>query len=166
MQHRNLTLYLLVLTSIAGIVAIALGGGLWGQHQPWVGQWQHRVFQPFCHQIPERSFWIAGQPMAVCSRCIGIYIGFALGWMSLSLLSRANLFSWLNRKHLLIGAIAINLIDLAGNFVGLWQNTLLSRLVLGVALGLAAAIIFLGSFFNRKIKNTGIHHGRIKSTGI
>ena len=139
---------------------------MWGQQEPWIGQWQHRLFQPFCHQIPDRSFWIAGQPMAVCSRCIGIYSGFALGWLGLSIFRKPKLFSWSNRKRLLIGAVVINLVDLAGNFVGLWQNTLLSRLLLGEALGLTAAMIFMGSFFNHKIKTKGTHHGRIKSTGI
>ena len=28
-----------------------------------------------CHQIAERSFSLAGQPLAVCARCLGIYVG-------------------------------------------------------------------------------------------
>src|ERR1043165_9302763 len=39
----------------------------------------YRVFAALCHQIPERSFYLAGQPLAVCARCFGIYAGFALG---------------------------------------------------------------------------------------
>lgn len=31
-----------------------------------------------CHQIPERSFFINGKQMPVCSRCTGIIIGFFL----------------------------------------------------------------------------------------
>lgn len=30
-----------------------------------------------CHQRPERSFRLAGQPMAVCARCLGMYAGAA-----------------------------------------------------------------------------------------
>jgi uncharacterized membrane protein len=36
-------------------------------------------FSPICHQIPERSFFINGHPLAVCARCTGIYAGFFLG---------------------------------------------------------------------------------------
>ena len=32
-----------------------------------------------CHQLEERTWTIAGVPMAVCSRCAGIYAGVALG---------------------------------------------------------------------------------------
>jgi len=31
-----------------------------------------------CHQNPLRSFWIFGYPMALCSRCSGIYLGSIL----------------------------------------------------------------------------------------
>ena len=39
----------------------------------------YTAFSKFCHQIPERSFEIAGHPLAVCARCTGIYFGFAAG---------------------------------------------------------------------------------------
>src|SRR3989344_4602285 len=29
-----------------------------------------------CHQKPERSYSIAGEALIVCSRCLGIYVGF------------------------------------------------------------------------------------------
>ena len=32
-------------------------------------------FSFFCHQSPERSFALAGLPLAVCHRCSGIYLG-------------------------------------------------------------------------------------------
>lgn len=32
-----------------------------------------------CHQLPERSFLLAGTPLPVCARCTGIYAGAALG---------------------------------------------------------------------------------------
>lgn len=33
------------------------------------------LFSGSCHQMPDRSFWIMGYPMAICSRCAGIYTG-------------------------------------------------------------------------------------------
>ena len=37
------------------------------------------AFRSLCHQIPGRSFAIDGTPLAVCHRCIGIYLGLAVG---------------------------------------------------------------------------------------
>jgi uncharacterized membrane protein len=37
------------------------------------------LFSNFCHQIPERSFYITEFPFAVCHRRFGIYLGMALG---------------------------------------------------------------------------------------
>ena len=31
-----------------------------------------------CHQKPERSYSMAGEPLIVCSRCLGIYAGFLI----------------------------------------------------------------------------------------
>src|SRR5947207_11465936 len=38
----------------------------------------YKTFSLVCHQIPERSFHLAGYKFAVCSRCTGLYSGFAL----------------------------------------------------------------------------------------
>lgn len=38
-----------------------------------------QFFAPICHQMPERSFYLYGEPLAVCARCSGIYIGFWMG---------------------------------------------------------------------------------------
>lgn len=32
----------------------------------------------FCHQIPERSFFIKGHQFPVCARCTGFYTGLAV----------------------------------------------------------------------------------------
>ncbi len=46
----------------------------------------YEVFAPVCHQIVERSFHLAGHPLAVCHRCFGFYVGFTLGLGVLPLL--------------------------------------------------------------------------------
>src|SRR6267143_3050079 len=38
----------------------------------------YKAFSFVCHQIPERSFHLAGHKFAVCSRCSGLYAGFAV----------------------------------------------------------------------------------------
>lgn len=152
MKVRQRGLYFLVLMLGFLIVIVALGGGLFNQGSPWYMQWQHKLFLHLCHQIPERSFWFNGQPMAVCSRCIGIYSAFAAGWMILPLSSQLNFKIGFSSKKLVLAAILINFIDIIGSTVGFWENTLLSRAVLGATVGATAAFIFLGDFFNSTTK--------------
>jgi uncharacterized membrane protein len=37
------------------------------------------AYSPVCHQIPQRSLVLGGQPLTVCARCTGLYLGGALG---------------------------------------------------------------------------------------
>ena len=48
--------------------------------------WLYFFFKPICHQIPERSFFISGFPLAVCHRCLGLYAGFWFGVLLLPVL--------------------------------------------------------------------------------
>jgi uncharacterized membrane protein len=41
-----------------------------------------------CHQIPERSFHIAGQQLPLCARCTGIYMGALAGFVLMRLWGR------------------------------------------------------------------------------
>lgn len=40
------------------------------------------LLHPVCHQRPERSFHLWGEPLSVCHRCTGLYLGFALGTLA------------------------------------------------------------------------------------
>ena len=48
----------------------------------------YQFFHQICHQIPERSFAWDGAPLAVCHRCLGIYLGFAAGLLAAGRLTR------------------------------------------------------------------------------
>jgi uncharacterized membrane protein len=96
-----------------------------------------RGFALICHQRPERSFWIFGGAVAVCSRCLGIYLGAALG-----LLFRTS------RRiavRLLIGAAALNLLDAVTELAGLHGNWLIIRFAFGLLLGAAAVLLISSS---------------------
>lgn len=102
-----------------------------------VGLALQRGFALICHQRPERSFWLFGGSVAVCSRCLGIYLGAAFG-----LLFRAS------RKvalRLLIAAAALNLLDAASELAGLHGNWLGVRFALGLALGVTGAMMISSS---------------------
>lgn len=157
-------LYFSVLLMTVFVFLTALGGGLFGQTGFWQTQWQHQAFANLCHQIPERSFWIGGQPMAVCSRCFGIYTGFLTGWLMLPLWTVVNFNITMSYKKIFFLLIGINIIDVLGNLLGIWQNTLASRFILGFPVGFATAELFSGSFF-KKIKQKESYYGGITKSG-
>jgi uncharacterized membrane protein len=100
---------------------------------PAIGFALYRGFAIVCHQRPERSFWISGASVAVCSRCLGIYFGAAAG-----LLFRA---SRRIAMRLLIAATAFNLFDAMTELAGLHGNWLLIRFACGLLLGTAGALL-------------------------
>jgi uncharacterized membrane protein len=95
-------------------------------------------FGKFCHQIPERSFYLDGHPLAVCARCTGIYFGAALGVLCYPLVRSLRHGSAPARKWLLIALVPMAL-DFGLDFFGVWQNTHLSRSVTGALVGAIAA---------------------------
>lgn len=130
-----------------GIVLVATGGGLFGSETYWFADWQHRAFRMLCHQDPSRSFWIDGTPMAVCTRCYGIYSGFALLWLSMPLLGFI-VKEMRSAKKILLAAVVINVIDVVGNMFGFWQNTLVSRFLFGNVIGFCVVLLLAGDFLN------------------
>ncbi len=54
--------------------------------------------------------------------------------------------SWM--KNLTVVLLLFNFIDAGADFIELWQNTLMSRAILGGLLGGSAALIFIGDFFD------------------
>jgi uncharacterized membrane protein len=98
----------------------------------------YNSFSRFCHQLPERSFYLNGHPFAVCARCTGIYFGFATGVLLYPLVRTFKRSDAPARKWLLIALVPIAL-DFALDFFGVWQNTHLSRSVTGALLGAVVA---------------------------
>lgn len=41
-----------------------------------------------CHQLPEHSFWVGGQPLPLCARCTGTFLGIWAGLIALRFLAR------------------------------------------------------------------------------
>ncbi len=156
----NKKLYVLVLVGIGFLVLAAFGGGLFNQQGLWFEHWQHKAFRGLCHQDPQRAFWLAGTPMAVCSRCFGIYAGFLAAWLIVPAgINRLHSFEQYKGK-LLAGAVGLNFVDFLGNFIGIWQNTLGTRFGLGMLVGMTAALT-IGYVLTEKTQSNlkGMHYG-------
>jgi uncharacterized membrane protein len=100
---------------------------------PWLAAHSHFVasaflyalFSRICHQVPERSFALAGFPLAVCHRCAGLYLGLLLGCF---VPGRMPIFL-LGGAGLLIG------FDIFAPAAGLWANTAVTRFGTGLLFG-------------------------------
>ncbi len=127
-SSRMWSLLPLGLLGLAILAPALIASGHWG-----LGFILHNTFALVCHQQPERSFWIFGTPVAVCARCLGIYLGAAIG-----LLLRTPRPP---SMRLLIAAAVINLLDVVTEFAGLHGNWSGPRFALGLMLGAAGAMM-------------------------
>lgn len=148
----NRLLWFGVLLMSGGLLFVATGGGLTGNEGYWVTEWQHRAFRTLCHQDPARSFYLNGRPMAVCTRCYGIYTAFALFWLAIPMLGPLVRKARTHLKPLLVGALLLNLADVVGNVLGFWENTLVSRFALGALMGMTAVLLLAGDFITLNTK--------------
>lgn len=92
----------------------------------------YAFYDTVCHQIAERSFHLSGEPLAVCHRCTGLYLGFLAGLLAVPRWHRAR--RWLLDKPTRVIAFSL---PLAADWL-LTVNTTGSRFVTGL---LAAAPI-------------------------
>lgn len=145
---KNETSYGLILAGLSIMLILSLGGGVWGAEQS-IGHWTGKLFEKICHQNPIRSFAFNGTPMAVNSRCFGIFSGLWIGWLMIPFfVYSTNKKVWTNWFLLL--AVMLQIFDYMGNHI-LWENNSFSRAVLGLLLGIAVSI-FLSDLFQSKIK--------------
>ncbi len=99
------------------------------------------LFGHLCHQIPERSFFIAGHQFAVCARCTGLYAGIMAATVCYPLIRSLRRTDTPPRKWLFVAAAPLA-IDFGLTFFGLWENTHLSRFSTGALLG-GASVFYL-----------------------
>ena len=102
----------------------------------------YKVFSFVCHQIPDRSFHLAEHQFAVCSRCTGLYAGFAVAALSYPLVRSLKSTDTPPRLWLILSAVPLT-IDFALGYFSIWENNHLSRLTTGALLGAVAVFYIL-----------------------
>ena len=151
-------LYLIVLTISVLVVIVATGPGLYAEISlgEWYMSWQKQVFDMLCHQQTNRSIHLSGVPMAVCSRCFGIYASFALTLLFIPLIPQSDFRNkWI--IPLVLMAVTINVVDSVAYAFHIWENTLTSRFLTGCSIGTFAALL-LGTERPKQTKEL-IKHG-------
>ena len=113
----------------------------------------YRAFAVVCHQLPERSYFIAGHKFAVCSRCTGVYAGFAFMLLLYPLLRPLRATDWPPPVWLVLAAVPMG-IDFSVTFLGIWENTHTSRLLTGLLLGGVSVLYVMPGVAELTTRNT------------
>jgi uncharacterized membrane protein len=140
--RRPLVRWFIAAAGSVAVMSLIIGAPLaLNAGQPFWGLTIYRAFSYVCHQIPERSFFIAGHPFAVCSRCTGLYAGFTAATVLYPLVRSLRRTEAPPRKWLFLAAAPLG-IDFTLGFLGIWENTHSSRLITGALLG-AVAVFYV-----------------------
>jgi uncharacterized membrane protein len=141
-ERPDLRLAMAALLPLALALATVAASFLVTHGLPALGFVLSRAFFLICHQRPERSFWIFGAQVAVCARCLGVYLGAAIGLMFRT--SRRVAL------RLLAAAAVFNLADAAAELSGLHGNLLAVRFALGIWLGAAAGTLISAAVLEQR----------------
>ena len=102
----------------------------------------YKAFSFVCHQIPERSFHLSGHQFGVCSRCTGLYAGFAVAALLYPLARSLKRSDTPSRVWLILAALPL-VVDFALTYFGIWSNSHLSRFLTGALLSSVAVFYIL-----------------------
>ncbi|HVQ17014.1 MAG TPA: DUF2085 domain-containing protein [Vicinamibacterales bacterium] len=115
----------------------------------WAGAMVYGIGSFVCHQIPERSFHLAGFQLPVCARCLGIYLGASAGagivWMRVSAGRRLVSLAPVSARRLAVAAAIPTLVTVALEFAGIWFPSNVTRALAGVPLGAMIALVVMSA---------------------
>ena len=122
--------------------ALSLGVGLWVAALVAAPGWVFPLGSFICHQRPERSFFINGQQLAVCARCMGLYAGSAIA-APVALIVASALARDRARAFAIVAA-APTAITWLLEFAGLASFSNVARFIAALPLGFAATWLVMG----------------------
>jgi uncharacterized membrane protein len=106
-----------------------------------IASFMYFFYQPVCHQMPERTFWVNGFSLAVCTRCLSFYLGgfFIAGIY----LFKDYIHMW--RLSVYIILVLPVMLDFIFEKLDFYSNLTGLRIFTGVLLGIALFHLLLGS---------------------
>ena len=119
-----------------GMVVLAAAMAPWlgahGWHRP--ASLLNLSFSWACHQMPERSLWVSGAPMALCARCFAICVGALAALLVVPLLRVRLSLRWLPL------AVAPTVLDFMLGRAGVLGNLPAVRVTTGALAGFAITL--------------------------
>lgn len=140
-KHLYWVYFLTLGLSLIIVALILLAPYLLSKNQR-IGYLVYAVFAPFCHQSPERCFFLWGYPLAVCGRCTGIYLGFLLGTLIYPLTGALARPVIPRVSYFLLCSLPISL-DTLGNFFHFWPTPIWGRWATGLIWGIILPFYFI-----------------------
>ena len=111
----------------------------------------YSVCGAICHQVPERSFHLAGVQIPVCARCLGIYGGAALA-ASVHVLGgvvprskRWQILSGPDARLVFLAGAIPTIATVSLEWGGLWSGSNAVRAIAGIALGIGGALVVMSA---------------------
>jgi uncharacterized membrane protein len=151
-SRRPLLMWSIVACGSLAVVALIVGAPLaLSTGHALLAQSIYQAFSYVCHQIPDRSFFIAGHQFAACARCTGIYAGFMAAALFYPLVKSLRQIETPARKWLFLAAAPLA-IDFSLTFLGIWNNTYLSRFATGALLGSVAVFYVMPGLLDLSLR--------------
>lgn len=115
----------------------------------WAGAVVYGIGSFICHQIPERSFHLAGFQLPVCARCLGIYFGAAAGagfvWMRAISAHPFGPLAPRTLRRLAVFMAIPTVVTVALEVAGLWFPSNVTRAVAGFPLGVMVVFVVMSA---------------------
>jgi len=96
----------------------------------------YSLFSEVCHQFPDRSLHIAGEPLAVCTRCSAIYFSVVTSLFASVFIAGFH-FDKYPPSWILAVAVMPMAVDVILNLAGIHASSIWTRVLTGVTAGLA-----------------------------
>ena len=165
MKIRKKRIILVYTMTLVGIVlwigAILTAPYLKSKSLP-ISSFLYTTFSPTCHQIPSRCFLLFGYPLAVCARCLGIYIGFLIGVLTYPFIRGFGILRLPRTLSFILITIPI-VVDTIGNIFGIWESPSELRFCLGILWGIILPFYFITGLaelaLRKKPKPNQARHG-------
>lgn len=112
-----------------------------------ISGFSYSFFSVTCHQIDDRSFHILGSKYAVCSRCLSIYWAFLFSVIIYPFIKGFNNTKLPSLWLLLVPGFFVFL-DAMLDFLGIFNNTFITRSVTGALIGFVLPFYLIPGFYN------------------
>jgi uncharacterized membrane protein len=123
--------------------------------QPWIAKIVYGFYGFFCHQDPSRSFFLFGNQVAICSRCLAFYSSALVFGMWVGL-RKPRPLDWRMALLLIFPSVAGVLLQITH----IRESTNLIRVTSGALLGMAVSL-YLYPRAQKALSNLTIGVGRI-----